>query len=113
MNTTAIAEKLSAESICERRDEIVSLLTQSIECLSQADMLLKTLSKHGFSFDRNTIYSLSTPSNKIKTIENLTKQADSKIWQRIVELGKFKDLMTVKQQRVLAEQIEACPASYD
>ena len=109
MNTTAIAEKLSAESICERRDEIVSLLTQSIECLSQADMLLKTLSKHGFSFDRNTIYSLSTPSNKIKTIENLTKQADSKIWQRIVELGKFKELMTVKQQRVLAEQIDACP----
>ena len=45
----------------------------------------------------------------MRTIDELTKQADSKIWQRIVELGKFKDLMTVKQQRVLAEQIEACP----
>ena len=109
MKSTEIAEKLSAESICGRRNEIVSLLTQSIECLSQADTLLKTLSKHGFSFDRNTIYSPSTPSNKMRTIEELTKQADSKIWQRIVELGKFKDLMTVKQQRVLAEQIEACP----
>lgn len=109
MKSTEIAEKLSAESICERRNEIVSLLTQSIECLSQADTLLKTLSTHGFSFDRNTIYSPSTPSNKMRTIEDLTKQADSKIWQRIVELGKFKDLMTVKQQRVLAEQIEACP----
>ena len=109
INSTAIAEKLSAESICERRNEIVSLLTQSMECLSQADTLLKTMAKHGLSFDRNTIYSPSTPSNKLKTIENLTKQADAKIWQRIVELGKFKDLMTVKQQRLLAEQIEACP----
>ena len=80
-----------------------------MECLSQADTLLKTLSTHGFSFDRNTIFSPSTPSNKMRTIEDLTKQADAKIWQRIVELGKFKELMTVKQQRVLAEQIEACP----
>ncbi len=109
MKSTTIAEKLNAELMCERRNEIVSLLTQSIECLSQADTLLKTLSTHGFSFDRNTIYSPSTPSNKIKTIENLTKQADSKIWQRIVELGKFQELMTVKQQRTIAEQIEACP----
>ena len=87
INSTAIAEKLSAESICERRNEIVSLLTQSMECLSQADTLLKTLATHGLSFDRNTIYSPSTPSSKLKTIENLTKQADAKIWQRIVELG--------------------------
>ncbi len=72
MKSTTIAEKLNAELMCERRNEIVSLLTQSIECLSQADTLLKTLSTHGFSFDRNTIYSPSTPSNKIKTIENLT-----------------------------------------
>lgn len=109
IKSTEIAENLTAESICERRDEIVSLLTQSMECLSQADTLLKTLSKHGFSFDRNTIYNPSEPSKKIEAIDTLTKQADSKIWQRIVELGKFKELMTVKQQRVLAEQIEQCP----
>ena len=52
INSTAIAEKLSAESICERRNEIVSLLTQSMECLSQADTLLKTLATHGLSFDQ-------------------------------------------------------------
>lgn len=104
-----IAEKLSAESICSKRDEIVSLLNQSMECLSLADTILKTLSTHGFSFDRNTIYSPSNPSSKIKSLEALTRQADQKIWQRIVEIGKFQELMTVKQQRVLAEQIERCP----
>lgn len=109
INSKELAEKLSAESICKRRDEIIILLTQSMECLSQADTLLKTLSVHGFSFDRNTICNPSNPSSKIKTIDSLTKQADSKIWQRIVELGRFQDLMTVKQQRVLAEQIEKCP----
>lgn len=109
IKSSSIAEKLSAELMCERRSEIVSLITQSMECLSQADTLLKTLSTHGFSFDRNTIYSPSDPDKKMRTIDNLTKQADQKIWQRIVELGKFKDLMTVKQQRILAEQIEACP----
>lgn len=109
INSTEIAEKLSAGSICAKRDEIVSLLTQSMECLSLADTLLKTLHTHGFNFDRHTIYNPSDPTNKMASLERLTRQADQKIWQRIVELGKFQELMTVKQQRVLAEQIEACP----
>lgn len=109
MKSTEIKESLNASQMCERRDEIVTLITKSIESLNEADRLLKTMTKYGLSFDRNTIYNPSDDAQKIKTIENLTKQADSKIWGHIVELGQFKKLMTVKQQRKLSEQIEKCP----
>lgn len=109
MKSTALKEKLNANQLCERRDEIVTLITKAIESLGEAETLLKTMCSYGFTFDRQTIYSPSEPSQKIRTIENLTKQADKKIWDHILELGQFRDLMTVKEQRKIAEQLEDCP----
>jgi hypothetical protein len=109
VRSTEIKENLNAVKLCERRDQIVTLLTKAMESLSEADLLLKTITTHGFSFDRNTIYSPSSPDQKMKTINILTKQADRKIWDHIIELGQFRDLMTVKEQRKISEQLEDCP----
>lgn len=109
MKSTALKERLNANQMCERRDEIVAKLTQAMECLSEADLLLKTLTTHGFAFDRNTFYSPSEPASKMRTLGILTKQTDRKIWDHIVELGQFRDLMTVKEQRRIYEELEACP----
>ncbi len=114
MKSTAVKERLNANQICDRREEIATLITKAVESLSEADMLLKTMTTHGFSFDRSTFYSPSSPAQKIKSIDELTKQADRKIWDHIVELGQFRDLMTVKEQRRIYDELEKCPpVTYD
>lgn len=109
MKSTALKEKLNAQQLCDRRNEIVTLITKAMETLSEADMLLKTLCNYGFTFDRNTIYSPSEPAKKLRTIEDLTKQTDRKIWDHIVELGQFRELMTIKEQRKINDALESCP----
>lgn len=109
MKSTAVKEKLNANQLCERRDEIVMLITKAMETLSEADMLLKTLCNYGFTFERNTIYSPSDPTQKLRTIKELTKQTDRKIWDHIVELGQFRELMTIKEQRKINDALESCP----
>lgn len=109
MKSTAIKERLNAQQLCDRRKDIVTLITKAMETLSEADMLLKTLCNYGFTFDRNTIYSPSDPVQKLRTIKELTKQTDRKIWDHIVELGQFRDLMTIKEQRKINEALELCP----
>lgn len=109
MKGNELKERLNANQLCERRNEIVTLITKAMETLGEADALLHTLCKYGFTFDRNTIYSPSDSGRRLKTIEDLTKQADRKIWDHIVELGQFRDLMTVKEQRRISEQLEDCP----
>lgn len=109
MKSTELKERLNATQLCERRNEIVTLLTKAIETLGEADMLLHTLCRYGFTFDRNTIYSPNDPGRRLKTIEDLTKQADRKIWDHIIELGQFRELMTVKEQRKINDALESCP----
>ncbi|EOX1572944.1 DUF4942 domain-containing protein [Vibrio cholerae] len=109
MQSTAVKEKLSTQQLCERRNEIVTLITKAVETLSEADTLLKTLCMFGFTFERHTFYSPSEAENKLKTIADLTKQVDSKIWNHIVELGQFRELMTIKEQRKISEALESCP----
>lgn len=109
MKSTAIKERLNAQQLCDRRKDIVTLITKAMETLSEADMLLKTLCNYGFTFDRNTIYSPSDPAQKLRTIQEMTKQADRKIWDHIVELGQFRELMTIKEQRKINDALESCP----
>lgn len=109
MKSTSLKERLNANQLCERRGEIVTLITKAIEALSEAETLLKTMCDRGFSFDRDTIYSPSSPEQKMRTIDNLTRQADRIIWDHIVNLGKFRELMTVKQQRRIDSELELCP----
>lgn len=104
-----LAEKLNANDICNRRTEIITLITKALESLAEADILLKTITDRGLHFDRNTITSQSMPSHKMQAIETLTKQVDSQIWNRIIELGEFRKLMTINEQRKIADQIETCP----
>lgn len=104
-----IMERLNAKEICERRDQIEVQIIKAMDALGEADRLLKTICTHGFYFDRNVFYSPSEPSNRSKASKTLMQQADRKLWDRVIELGQFKDLMSVKQKRVIDEQIENCP----
>lgn len=109
MKSTELKERLNAHQMCQRRNDIITQITKAMEALSEADTLLKTLTQYGLTFDRNTIYSPSSPDQKMRTIDALTKQVDRKVWDHIVELGQFRELMTVKEQRKIAEQLEDCP----
>lgn len=104
-----VVERLNAHQMCERREEAVLLIHKAMEALSEADKILKTVSKYGLSFDRNTIFTPHDDTKKMRTVRDLTKQVDSKMWDKVVEIGQFRDLMTIKQQRKLSEQISQCP----
>lgn len=109
MQSTALKEKLNAQALCDRRDEIIALVTQAVEKLGEAEMLLKTISTYGFSFDRNTFYSPSEGNNRLRTTENFRKQIDRKIWDHIIELGEFRELMSVTEQRKVDKALENVP----
>lgn len=104
-----VTERLNASTMCERRDEAVLLIHKAMEALSDADKILTSVAKYGFSFHRDIIYSVGNDANKMKAIDNLTKQVDEKMWSRVVELGQFRDLMTVVQQRKLSDELSKCP----
>ena len=104
-----VMERLNAKEICERRDQIEVQVIKAMDALGEADRLLKTICTHGFYFDRNVFYSPSEPSNRSKASKALMQQADQKLWGRVIELGQFKDLMSVKQRRAIDEQLERCP----
>ena len=80
---------MTAEDYCAKRDEIVMLVTKAVDALGQADSLLKTMANYGFSFDRYSFYGIGDEGKRIDSINQLTKQADKKIWDRIVEIGKL------------------------
>lgn len=109
MKSTKLTEVLTAEEYCAKRDEIVALLTQAVEKLGEAESLLCTVANYGFSFDRNTFYGVNDPGRRLKSIRDLTKQVDRKMWDRVIELGKFRELMTVNEQRKIADHLEQCP----
>lgn len=109
MQSTQLKERLNARQICERRDQIIGLITSALEKLGEADQLLETITHRGLSFDRSTICSPSSVNHRSESIKKLTKQTDQKLWRHIVELGQFQDLMSVKQQRIIDEQLEQCP----
>lgn len=106
---TKLSEIMTAEDYCAKRDEIVMLVTKAVDALGQADSLLKTMANYGFSFDRYSFYGIGDEGKRIDSINQLTKQADKKIWDSIVEIGKFRELMTVNEQRKISEQLEKCP----
>lgn len=109
INSKSVSERLSASKMCEKRDEAVTLIHRAMEALSEADKILTGVAKYGFSFQRGIIYSVGNDANKMKAIDNLTRQLDEKMWSRVVELGQFRDLMTVVQQRKLSDELSKCP----
>ena len=107
--STEVIERLTASQMCQKRDEAIALIHKSMEALSEADKILTGIAKYGLAFQRDTLHNVGNDAYKMRAIDNLTKQIDTKLWQRVVELGQFRDLMTVVQQRKLSEQIESCP----
>lgn len=62
---TKLSEIMTAEDYCSKRDEIVMLVTKAVDALGQADSLLKTVSKYGFSFDRYSFYDVADEGKRI------------------------------------------------
>lgn len=104
-----VTERLSASKMCEKRDEAIMLIHQAMEALSDADKILTGVAKYGLSFQRDVLYNVANDANKMKVIDNLVKQVDVKMWSKVVELGQFRDLMTVTQQRKLSDELSKCP----
>ncbi|SBO12929.1 hypothetical protein VME0621_05100 [Vibrio mediterranei] len=105
-----LKEKLNAKQICERRNQIEALLTQAISLLGEADSLMKTISNNGLSFDRNTFYSPSEANQRHRSLSSLTKQVDQKLWQHIIELGQFRDLMSADKRAEIDKDMENPPS---
>jgi hypothetical protein len=115
MESKEIRVKQSAKDMCETRDQIMGLITQALDKLGEAEFLLKTISSGTtFSFDRNCFFQPSNPANQQKTVENLRKQTDRKVWDHIINLGEFRNLMSVKEQRKVDEALlDVPPVTYE
>ena len=107
--STEVIERLTASQMCQKRDEAIALIHKSMEALSEADKILTGVAKYGLAFQRDTLHNIGNDAYKMRAIDNLTKQIDSKLWAKVVDLGQFRDLMTVVQQRKLSEQMADCP----
>ncbi|HBC3544479.1 TPA: DUF4942 domain-containing protein [Vibrio parahaemolyticus] len=112
--STTLKERLNARQVCERRDQIETLLTQAVILMGEADGLLQTISTHGLSFDRRSFYNPSDQSNRAKSLKTLMTQVDRKLWQHILELGQFRDLMSADKRQSIDEDMEnPPPLTYD
>lgn len=104
-----LKERLNAKQICERRDQIEALLTQAISLLGEADSLLKTVSKYGLTFDRHTFYSPSEQVQRTNSLKTLTTEVDKKMWQHILDLGQFRQLMSADKRQAIDKDMENPP----
>ncbi len=104
-----LKERLNAKQICDRRDQIEALLTQAISLIGEADSLLKTVSNYGLSFDRHTFYSPSDQNQRAKSLKTLISQVDGKLWEHILELGQFRELMSADKRKSIDKDMETPP----
>ncbi|EHA1127165.1 TPA: DUF4942 domain-containing protein [Vibrio vulnificus] len=104
-----LKERLNAKQICDRRDQIEALLTQAISLIGEADSLLKTVSNYGLSFDRHTFYNPSDQNQRAKSLKTLITQVDGKLWEHILELGQFRELMSADKRKSIDKDMETPP----
>lgn len=104
-----LKERLNAKQICDRRDQIEVLLTQAISLIGEADSLLKTVSTYGLSFDRHTFYSPSDQNQRSKSLKTLITQVDRKLWEHILQLGQFRELMSADKRKSIDKDMETPP----
>ncbi|RZQ97122.1 DUF4942 domain-containing protein [Vibrio vulnificus] len=114
MMQRGLKERLNARQICERRDNIEALLTQAVSLLGEADSLMKSIHSLGLCFDRGTFYSPSEQDKRARTVGSLMKQVDRKMWNHILELGQFRELMSADKRKSIDKDMENPPRlSYD
>ncbi len=105
----ALKERLNARQICERRDQIEALLTHAVILMGEADSLLKTMNAHGLSFTKDTFYSPSDQSQRAKSLKMLMTEVDRTLWNRVLELGQFRALMSADKRKDIDNDMENPP----
>lgn len=92
-------------SLVKERDDAIIELTKCIEAASQLAKIMTNTVKYSINIGRENFTMIERDNYKINTIAKLTKEIDSKFWDKLIQMGEFRELMNSKRIEELNNQL--------
>lgn len=99
-------------SLAKERDDAVIELTKCIESASQLAKIMTNTVKYSINIGRENFTMIERDNCKINTIAKLTKEIDSKFWNKLIQMGEFRELMNSKRIEELNNQLCENPPKF-
>jgi len=99
-------------SLAKERDEAVIELTKCIEAASQLAKIMSNTVQYGINLGREHFCLIDQDNKKVSVINKLTKEIDSKFWNKLIQMGEFRELMNSKRIDELNNQLRENPPAF-
>lgn len=99
-------------SLVSERDDAVIELHKCMEAASQLAKIMTNTVQYSINIGRENFTMIERDNHKINIIAKLTKEIDSKFWNKLIQMGEFRELMNSKRIDELNDQLCNNPPAF-